>query len=295
MGRGNNNEQRGGVMSESWDMSFLIDQATRIHEARGNFGKHFGKPLRGLVGDHLVNFVAQEDRLLFLRFMAKLLLQTGITTATARIHTPIIGEKVFELDARNGIRAKTWWLMLSATNSRGYAHLSAVVDTNPMANGDEFGQLATSVAKAGGGKLGMTLFQSKAVAERSFGKMTPERREALDKRIGEVLVEATDTGIVTKPEVGQYAVLHGADVSAQQISDRIVQAASEMDITETDLGLSRTTETLAENVEAEDVGRMIRNMREKLVDRATREPIPQRVEWGKHPTFMQKMMNKVKK
>jgi hypothetical protein len=282
-------------MSDSWDMSFLIDQATRIHEARGNFGKHFGRPLRGLVDDHLVNFVAQEDRLLFLRFMAKLLLQTGTTTATARIHTPIIGEKIFELDARTGSRAKTWWLMLSATASRGYAPLASIVNADPVASGDEFGQLAKSAAKGGGGKLGMTLFQSKAVSERSFGKMTQERRDALDKRIGEVLVEATDTGVVTKPDIGQYAVLHGADVSPQQISERIVQAASEMDITESDLGLTQTTETLAENVEAEDVGRMIRNMREKLVDRATREPIPERVEWGKHPTFLQKVMGKVKK
>jgi hypothetical protein len=295
MGAGQNNHQAGGVMSDSWDMSFLIDQATRIHEARGNFGKHLGKPLRGLVDDHLVNFVAQEDRLLFLRFMAKLLLQTGTTTATARIHTPIIGEKIFELDARNGIRAKTWWLMLSASNSRGFAPLSSIVDADPVATGDEFGQLARNAAKQGAGKLGMTLFQSKAVAERSFGKMTQERRDALDKRIGEVLVEATNTGVVTKPDIGQYAVLHGADVSPQQISERIVQAASEMEITEQELGLSQTTETLAENVEAEDVGRMIRNMREKLVDRATREPIPERVEWGKHPTFLQKMMNKVKK
>ena len=68
-------------------------------------------------------------------------------------------------------------------------------------------------------------------------------------------------------------MLHGADVSPQQISERIVQAASEMEITETELGLTRTTETLAENIEAEEVGRMIRNMREKLVDRATRERI----------------------
>ncbi len=44
-------------MADYWDMSFLIDQATKIHEARGNFGKHLGKPLRGLVGDHLINCI----------------------------------------------------------------------------------------------------------------------------------------------------------------------------------------------------------------------------------------------
>ena len=282
-------------MANTWDMSFLVDQATKIHEARGNFGQHLGRPLRGLVGEHLINFVAQEDRLLFLRFMAKLLLQSGVTTATARIHTPIIGEKIFELDARNGNRAKTWWMMLSATNSRGFAPLSSVVDTDPLASGDEFGLLARNAAKQGAGKLGMTLFQSRAVAERSFGKMTKERRDALDKRIGEVLIEATDTGIVTKPDVGQYAMLHGANISPQQISERIVQAANELEITETELGLTRTTEALAENVEAEDVGRMIRSMREKLVQRATIEPIPERVEWGKKPTLMQTIIEKIRK
>ncbi len=169
-------------MSDSWDMSFLIDQATRIHEARGNFGN-----------------------------------------------------------------------------------------------------LATSAARQAGGKLGMTMFQSKAVSERSFGKMTKERREELDKRIGEVLVEATDTGIVTKPDAGQYAVLHGESVSPQQISERIVAAAGEMAISEEELGLSSTTETLGDNVEAEEVGRMIRDMRQKLVARATREPIPERVQWGEAP------------
>jgi len=256
-------------MAETWDMSFLIDQATRIHEARGNFGKYIGKPMRGLVGDHLVNFVAQEDRLLFLRFMARLLLQSGTNTATARIHTPIIGEKIFELDARNGSRPKTWWLMLSSSNARGYAPLASLVSSDPLASGDEFGQLARSAARQAGKRLDVTLFQSNAVSERSFGKMTKERREALDKKIGEVLLTATSTGVVTKPELGQYAVIHGTDERPQDLSDKIVAAASEMDVTEQELGLTRTTETLTADVEVEDVARMIRDMRVKIAARET--------------------------
>lgn len=254
-------------MAETWDMSFLIDQTTRIHEARGNFGKYIGKPMRGLVGDHLVNFVAQEDRLLFLRFMARLLLQSGTNTATARIHTPIIGEKVFELDARTGSRPKSWWLMLSSSNVRGYAPLSSMVSSDPVASGDEFGQLARSAARQAGKQLDVTLFQSKAVSERSFGKLTKERRDALDKKIGEVLLESTITGVVTKPELGQYAVIHGADELPQAISDKILAAASEMDVSEQELGLSRTTEKLTADVEVEDVARMIRDMRKKIAAR----------------------------
>ena len=256
-------------MAETWDMSFLIDQATRIHEARGNFGKYIGKPMRGLVGDHLVNFVAQEDRLLFLRFMARLLLQSGTNTATARIHTPIIGEKIFELDARNGSRPKTWWLMLSSSNARGYAPLASLVSSDPVASGDEFGHLARSAARQAGKRLDVTLFQSNAVSERSFGKMTKERREALDKKIGEVLLSATSTGVVTKPELGQYAVIHGTDERPQDLSDKIVAAASEMDVTEQELGLTRTTENLTADVEVEDVARMIRDMRVKIAARET--------------------------
>lgn len=255
-------------MADSWDMSFLIDQATRIHEARGNFGKYIGKPMRGLVGDHLVNFVAQEDRLLFLRFMARLLLQSGANTATARIQTPIIGEKIFELDARNGSRPKTWWMMLSSSNARGYAPLASLVSSDPLASGDEFGHLARSAARQAGKQLDVTLFQSKAVSERSFGRLTKERREELDKKIGEVLLNSTSTGVVTKPDLGQYAVIHGADERPQDISDKIIAAASEMDISEQDLGLSRTTEKLTADVEAEDVARMIRGMREKIATRA---------------------------
>lgn len=251
-------------MADTWDLSFLIDQATRIHEARGNFGKYIGRPMRGLVGDHLVNFVAREDRLLFLRFMARLLLQTGTNTATARLHTPVIGEKIFELDARNGSRPKTWWLMLSSSNARGYAPLSSLVSSDPLANGDEFGHLARSAARQGGKQLDVTLFQSKAVSERSFGRLTKERREELDKKIGEVLLSATSTGMVTKPDLGQYAVMHGADERPQDISNKIVAAASAMDISEQELGLSRTTETLPADVEVEDVARMIRDMREKI-------------------------------
>lgn len=267
-------------MGESWDMSFLIDQATKIHEARGNFGKHLGKPMRGLVGDHLINFVAEEDRLLFLRFMAKLLLKSGVTTAAARIRTPVIGEKIFELDARSSPRPKSWWLMLSASNSRGYAHLGDVVSSDPVASADEFGLLAKSAAKDAGGKLDVTLFQSRAVSERSFGKMTQERRDALDQRIGEVLVNATPAGVVTKPEPGQYAVLHGADVSAQKISEEIVAAATELEISAEELGLSQTTHTLAEDVEAEDVSRMIRGMRDKLAGRITLPDPIGPVIWG---------------
>ncbi|WP_303977039.1 hypothetical protein [Dongia mobilis] len=259
-------------MADSWDMSFLIDQATRIHEARGNFGKHLGKPMRGLVGDHLISFVAQEDRLLFLRFMARLLLGSGGTTATARIHTPIIGEKVFALDAQTSARPKTWWLMLSASNLRGYQPLSAQVSNDPLATGDEFGQLARSAARRGGGKLDVTLFHSNAVAERSFGKMTKERRAELDQKIGDALIHSSDTGIVTKPEEGQYAVVHGAGVSAEQMSERIIAAASEMNVSAEELGLSRTTQALEENIEAEEITRMIRGMRQKLAER-TDDPV----------------------
>ena len=249
-------------------MSFLIDQATRIHEARGNFGKHIGKPMRGLIGDHLVNFVAQEDRLPFLRFMARLLLQSGTNTATARIRTPVIGEKVFELDARHGSRPKTWWLMLSPSSARGYPSLASMMSGDSVASGEEFGCLARSSARQAGGGLDVTLFQSRAVSSRSFGKLTKERRAELDQKIGEVLLNSSSTGIVTKPDMGQYAVMHGADELPQAISDKIVAAAAEMDLSEEELGLSRTTEKLTADVEIEDVARMIRDMREKIAARA---------------------------
>jgi hypothetical protein len=141
-----------------------------------------------------------------------------------------------------------------------------------LATGDEFGQLARSAARRGGGKLDVTLFHSNAVAERSFGKMTKERRAELDQKIGDALIHSSDTGIVTKPEEGQYAVVHGAGVSAEQMSERIIAAASEMNVSAEELGLSRTTQALEENIEAEEITRMIRGMRQKLAER-TDDPV----------------------
>ena len=86
------------------------------------------------------------------------------------------------------------------------------------------------------------------------------------------LQRRSDTGIVTKPEEGQYAVVHGAGVSAEQMSERIIAAASEMNVSAEELGLSRTTQALEENIEAEEITRMIRGMRQKLAER-TDDPV----------------------
>ena len=37
-------------MADTWDMSFLVDQATQIQEARGNLSRHFGMLQQVLIG-----------------------------------------------------------------------------------------------------------------------------------------------------------------------------------------------------------------------------------------------------
>ncbi|HEY4163397.1 MAG TPA: PAS domain-containing protein [Dongiaceae bacterium] len=257
-------------MAESWDMSFLIDQATQIQEARGNLGRHFGVLQQVLVGKHLVNFVGAEDRLPFLRMMGKLSQRATADIVSIRFKTPLSGEHQLAMQARPGPSPTTWWLLLSdgVADADAVPAIADLVEADAMASEAEFTALAQSIGSEMPSSMDLSVFRSALLADNQPAEMLSEAKSTeLEQRIGDTLRENATGGIVTQSAPGEYALMHDKQVPAQQIADRIVVAADQAGVSAETLGLSHQTEAMPEDAEAKEVRDLIRNMRQDLAER----------------------------
>jgi hypothetical protein len=256
-------------MADTWDMSFLIDDATQIQEARGNLARHFGVLTQVLIGKHLVNFVGAEDRLAFLRMMGRLSQRRWNATVAFRLRTPLSGELRVGLQARPGPGPMAWWLMVGEVGADQLPLIGEVETGEAMASEDEFGAVAAAAAGDTPGTLDLSVFRAAVLADNAPGAgLTESEHAELDQKIGETLRESATGGVVTQPSRGEYAVVHGTDVPAEQIAERITVTADAAGVSERDLGLSHHSETLPEDVQAKEVRDMIHNLRLDLAGRA---------------------------
>jgi hypothetical protein len=255
-------------MAESWDMSFLIDQATQIQEARGNLGRHFGVLQQVLVGKHLVNFVGPEDQLAFLRMMGRLSQRANAETVAVQFKTPLGGAHKLAMQARPGPSPTSWWLMLSDSGVNALPAISDVEDTDALPSEAEFGALAMGAAGAAPNNLDLSVFRAALLADNQPSEaLSKEKSTALNQRIGETLRESATGGIVTQSAPGEYALVHDKQLPAEAIADRIVVAADRAGVSAEALGLSHQSEAMPEDVEAKEVRDLIRTMRHDLAER----------------------------
>src|SRR5689334_14714501 len=133
-------------MSDSWDMSFLVDQTTQIQEARGKLAPHFGMLQQVLIGKHLINFIGADDRLAFLRMMGRLSQRSWNETVACRLRTPLSGEKRVALQARPGPGPMAWWLMMGETGAEALPLIGEVETGEAMASAQEFGAVAAAAS-----------------------------------------------------------------------------------------------------------------------------------------------------
>jgi hypothetical protein len=257
-------------MADSWDMSFLVDQATQIQEARGSLSRHFGVLQQVLIGKHLVNFIGADDRLAFLRMMGRLSQRTWNERVACRLRTPLSGEKRVALQARPGNGPMAWWLMMSETGAEALPLIGEAQDGEAMASEQEFGAVAAAASTDAPTGLDLSVFRASVLADHAPGaKLSQSRHAELDQKIGATLRETATGGIVTQPARGEYALVHGREVPAEQIAERIGVTADTVGVSAQDLGLFHDSNPLPADAQPDDVREMIHNLRLDLAGRAT--------------------------
>jgi hypothetical protein len=256
-------------MADTWDMSFLVDEATQIREARGNLARHFGMLQQVLIGKHLVNFVSADDRLAFLRMMGRLSQRNRTDMVAFRFRTPLSGERRVALQARPGPGPMAWWLMISESNADHLPLIGEAAPGDAMASEQEFGAIAAAAAGDTPGKLDLSVFRAAVLADDKAGRLSQAEQAALDQRIGATLRETATGGIVTQPAPGEYALVHHKDVPAQAIAERISVTADAIGVPAKDLGLAHDSEPVPEDTGAQEVRELIHNLRLDLAGRAT--------------------------
>jgi hypothetical protein len=260
-------------MADTWDMSFLVDQATQIQEARGSLSRHFGMLQQVLIGKHLVNFIGDEDRLHFMRMMGRLSQRSWAEVVSVTFRTPISGERKLALQARPGSGPMAWWLLLSESGAETVKPIAAVSEGDALASEDEFSVVATAAAAGAGKPLDLSVFRTEVLTTALATGMglSALKSAELDQKIGATLIDNAAGGVVSRPEPGHYALMHDKDIAAQDIAGKITETAAEAGVPAATLGLSHKTVSVTPDVDAAAVRELMRDMRQNLSGRSERK------------------------
>jgi hypothetical protein len=259
-------------MADTWDMSFLVDPATQIQEARGNLGRHFGMLQQVLIGKHLVNFIGDDDRLHIMRMMGRLSQRSWTEVVSVSFRTPMSGEHRVALQARPGSGPMAWWLLLSENGAETAKPIAEVSEGDALATEDEFAVVATAAAAGAGKPLDLSVFRAHVLTVSPSGAgLSAAKHAELDRKIGATLIDNAAGGVVSRPEPGHYALMHDKDVAAQEIAGKITETAAEAGVPAETLGLSHKTMPVTPDVDAAAVRDLMRDMRQNLSSRTERK------------------------
>lgn len=260
-------------MADTWDMSFLVDQATQIQEARGNLSRHFGMLQQVLIGKHLVNFIGDSDRLHVMRMMGRLSQRNWTEVVQVTLRTPMSGENKLALQARPGSGPMAWWLMLSESGAERARPIAEVSDGEALASEDEFSAVATAAAASAGRALDLSVFRAEVLTSvlRTGMGLSAAKSAELDQKIGETLIDNAAGGVVSRPEPGHYTLMHDKEIAAQDIAGKITETAAEVGVSADKLGLSHKTVALPADADAEAMRDLLRDMRQNISSRTGRK------------------------
>ena len=260
-------------MADTWDMSFLVDQATQIQEARGNLSRHFGMLQQVLIGKHLVNFIGDDDRLSFMRMMGRLSQRNWTEVVSVTFRTPMSGEHKVALQARPGSGPMAWWLLLTENGAESARPIAEVSEGDALATEDEFSVVASAAAAGAGKPLDLSVFRAHALTISPSGAgLSAAKHAELEQKIGETLIDNAAGGLVSRPEPGHYALMHDKDIPADHIAGKITETAAEVGVPAASLGLSHKTEPAMSDADAAAMRDLMRSMRQNLSGRTERKP-----------------------
>ncbi len=137
-------------------------------------------------------------------------------------------------------------MVADALRDRGLETLPLISELetgDALASEQEFGAVAAAAAGDTPGRLDLSVFRAAVLADHGPGaKLSESKHAELDQKIGETLRETATGGIVTQPARGEYALVHGKDVPAVSIAERITVTADAVGVPALELGLAHDSE-----------------------------------------------------
>ena len=251
-------------MAETWDLSLLIDTATKIYDARGMTGQHLGVEARYLPDRLFIDFVDPANRGAFRRRLVKM--HAGkLDIVRVRVITGAEGSQEFFAALRHAKGDEQRWLMLAAS-LRDETPALAALERTGLAEGDEFMMLVEAAARQLNGEVDLMQVRAELLTEQGAAatKTPPEVRDRLESTFDEIVVENAYDNIATRPQPGEYLMLKDRAKPAAEVLDQLGAAAERMAIPATDLGLASKTiamETLAGEFSEANINGVVYDLR----------------------------------
>ena len=253
--------------SDKWEFSLLVDQASRVLEARGMVELYLGGKANQVIGRPLLSFFDDAERLPFLRYMARLLVRGEAEPVSATLRTPAIGIKRFAMAAKVGEAGRSWWLLFSQEAKGQSNMLSAGTGEQAFASEQEL-DLAARAHDHAAKPLDITVFRSRAVSDDTAG-LSAEQRQEIDTELSRKLMDHAHDRMVSRPATGEYALLHARGTDASAIRDQLVAVAATHNLQPDDLGIEHETMRLDPGIGA---AQTIRDIRRQMQERGTSLP-----------------------
>jgi hypothetical protein len=249
--------------SDKWEFSLLVDQASRILEARGLFELYLGGRANQIVGRPLLSFFDDSERLPFLRYMARLLVRGQAEPVSATLRTPAVGIKRFSMAAKVGEAGRSWWILF-AQDVKGVTAAPALDSgAQPYASAQEL-DIAVRVHDHAAAPLDITVFRARAISDDTASPLSAEQRKEIDEEFSRTLMDHAQDRMVARPAAGEYALLHDRNAGAGAIRDHLAAVAASHNIAAADLEIEHETVQVGADTAASEV---IRDLRRKLQER----------------------------
>lgn len=274
-------------MIESWDLSLLIDNSTRIHDARGMTAQHFGVPLRDMPCRPFIDFVAPEQRAAFRRCIARVAGGKEMGLTAAKLLTCESEPRQFYMIAKRASEPERWWLMIAADGPNAAAAAQHMGTSPGLADDEEFIAMVEGAADQLSGQVDMMRVASSLLqGRRTSDKATPEVKEQLEMKFTKIVLDNAYDGIATRPGPGEYVMLKDREKPAVEIVQQLEAAAEELAITQLELGLEVATvglEKIGRNLRGTKLGQAVSELVEAGRDRKDEwgERLPPRKPWIK--------------
>ncbi len=227
-------------MHETWDISFLIDSSSTIHDARGMTKQYLGVEVGRVPGQLFIDFVDPSNRGAFRRRLVKLIAGTLKGAVRVRLLTSEDGVQEFFALLKESRTEGQWWLML-AIGTRSQVEVPLVGEERvELAESQDFMMLVEGAARQLDGEVDLMQVRAAILTEEGAAASTasPEARERLASEFDEIVVESAYDNIATRPQPGEYLMLKDRAKPAEEVLDKLGAAAERMAIAAAELGLS---------------------------------------------------------
>jgi len=230
-------------MTQVWDVSVLVDGVGRIQEVRGQANLHLGQDGKGLIGQTVLNFVAEADVEHFQSFFKKLRPVIAAPRCLIHLKTPAFGIRSYVMQAEPGNQVDTYWMMFAAAGPGMSA--TAIKDAKvpaTFADDARMLRLIEMAASESDSTLDLTVIAIAALRDRrKRGQLQGKNIELMEAELEQAILDLSKEGTASKTAAGEFSVLHGQEQSVQQIESNLRDVAGRFGVREDDLGFHATT------------------------------------------------------